>query len=81
MMKAKYRSWSELQKHNEEVRKRREAEKQEKIVEEGIKEIPQEKKTSKSRKPKNREYMVVEEEVASPVEEVKEEEEETINKE
>lgn len=75
MAVVKYKTWAELQKHNEECRKRRELERLEKIKkeeEEAI--IPQEKKVSKGRKPKNREYMVVEENLTPAIEEVKEEE-------
>lgn len=75
MAVVKYKTWAEFQKHNEECRKRRELERLEKIKkeeEEAI--ILQEKKVSKGKKPKNREYMVVEENLAPVIEEIKEEE-------
>ena len=84
MVVAKYKTWAELQKHNEEARKRRELEQLEKMkkeeeelkVEEKTEEVVvlQEKKVSKGRKPKNRQYMVVEEVPVPEIEEVKEEE-------
>lgn len=81
MTVVKYRTWADFQKHNEECRKRRELEKlekeeEEKKIEEEAQEdiVPQEKKVSKGRKPKNRQYMVVEEVPVPENEEIKEEE-------
>ena len=84
MATVKYKTWAELQKHNEESRKRRELEQLEKTkkeegeikVEEKTEEVAdlQEKKVSKGRKPKNRQYMVVEEVSTPAIEEIKEEE-------
>lgn len=81
MAVVKYKTWAELQKHNEEARKHRELEKLEKMKKEEEEKkteeevvVPQEKKVSKGRKPKNRAYMVVEEVPAPVIEEIKEEE-------
>ena len=86
MAAVKYKTWAELQKHNEEARKRRELEQLEKIkkeeeekkTEEEVQEVvvPQEKKVSKGRKPKNRAYMGVEEIPTPVIEGIKEEEKE-----